>query len=69
MTDAVYGMKEERDALADRIINDVTFLCSVEGARLSETDFEELRCQLAAMQEYYGVLVKRIRRYYARQGD
>lgn len=65
----VEKLKVERDALGEKIIDGVTFLCSLEGVHLSENDFSDLKQQLVSMLAYHEMLVKRVRRGYINRGD
>ena len=65
----VEKLKVERDALGEKIIDGVTFLCSLEGVHLPENEFSELKQQLVAMLAYHEMLVKRVRRGYINRGD
>ena len=65
----VEKLKVERDALGEKIIDGVTFLCSLEGVHLPENEFSELKQQLVAMLAYHEMLVKRVRRGYMSRGD
>ena len=65
----VEKLKVERDALGEKIIDGVTFLCSLEGVHLPENDFSDLKQQLVSMMAYHEMLVKRVRRGYINRGD
>lgn len=65
----VEKLKVERDALGEKIIDGVTFLCSLEGVHLPENDFSDLRQQLVSMLAYHEMLVKRVRSGYRSMGD